>query len=404
MKKTLLAAALIAGFAGVAKAETSVILYGIVDTGVAYEEYKTRDANGNSLKSTRTGLKDGGLSGNRWGLKGSEDLGDGLRANFRLESGFNLSNGSSAQGGRLFGRWATVGVSGDSWGSLDFGRQDNVASRFFVDAYGTGNWDTGAVQAFGGGVDGLRLDNSVVYVTPSFEGFQAAVGYTFKHDGTQDWKVKGEKDQNSSGWTAGLRYANGPIELAGTYDNIRLGTEGTSSTAFTTLPVFDNAGTEIGSVNVPGATTTTYNKFKRASSYTVSGAYDFEVVKLSLAFGQSFDGYYFLTSDNDLGGSGYAKKYDVNSYAVSLSAPVGDGTLAGTYNLAQPRKLAKTDLHVDANGDAIKSKKQHNFGLAYTYPISKRTTVYAIGGYTKNVDFSDNGKRTVAGVGVRHAF
>ena len=377
MKKTLLAAALIAGFAGVAKAETSVILYGIVDTGVAYEQVKVRSSTGEKLKSTRTGLKDGGLSGNRWGLKGSEDLGDGLRANFRLESGFNLSDGRSAQDSRLFGRWATIGLSGDSWGSLDFGRQDNVASRFFVDAYGTGKWDTGAVRAFGGGVDGLRLDNAVVYATPSFEGFQAAVGYTFKHDGTQDWKQKGEKNQNSNGWTAGLRYANGPIEVAGTYDNIRLGSSGN-----------------------PG----NYTQFKRASSYTVSGAYDFEVVKLSLAFGQSFDGYYFLTSDYNLTPSGYAKKYDVNSYAVSLSAPVGNGTLAGTYNLAQPRKLAKTDLYVDANGNAIKSKKQHSFGLSYDYPLSKRTTVYAIGGYTKHVDFSDSGKRTVAGVGVRHAF
>ena len=391
MKKTLLAAALIAGFAGVAKAETSVILYGIVDTGVAYEQVKARDSvTGEKLKATRTGLKDGGLSGNRWGLKGSEDLGDGLRANFRLESGFNLSNGHQAQDGRLFGRWATVGVSGDSWGSLDFGRQDNVASRFFVDAYGTGKWDTGAVRAFGGGVDGLRLDNAVVYATPSFEGFQAAVGYTFKHDGTQDWKLKGEKDQNSTGWTAGLRYANGPIEVAGTYDNIRLGSAGR------TAIIDSNTGAVIGH--------TPYTQFKRASSYTVSGAYDFEVVKLSLAFGQSFDGYYFLTSDYDLTSSGYKKKYDVNSYAVSLSAPVGNGTLAGTYNLAQPRKLAKTDLYVDANGNAIKSKKQHSFGLSYDYPLSKRTTVYAIGGYTKHVNFSDNGKRTVAGVGVRHAF
>ena len=103
MKKTLLAAALMAGFAGIAQAETSVTLYGIIDGGIGYDRVKSHNADG-STKSTRTGLIDGVQSGNRWGLKGTEDLGNGLRANFVLESGFNLANGRHAQDERLFGR------------------------------------------------------------------------------------------------------------------------------------------------------------------------------------------------------------------------------------------------------------------------------------------------------------
>src|SRR5690606_13651884 len=123
MKKTLLAAALIAGFAGVAQAETSVTLYGILDGGIGYQKIEAGDAS-----AKKTGMINGIQSGNRWGLKGSEDLGNGLRAVFQLESGFDLGTGNSAQGGRLFGRQATLGLAGASWGQLDFGRQPNIAS------------------------------------------------------------------------------------------------------------------------------------------------------------------------------------------------------------------------------------------------------------------------------------
>src|SRR5690625_7914401 len=119
MKKTLLAAALMVGFAGVAQAETSVTLYGVVDGGIGYERLKGSYAGkpgkpgiedyyahnrGNSVTDTRTGLLSGVQRGNRWGLRGSEDLGDGLRFIFQLESGFDIADGRSAQGGRLFGQ------------------------------------------------------------------------------------------------------------------------------------------------------------------------------------------------------------------------------------------------------------------------------------------------------------
>lgn len=113
MKKTLLAAALLAGFAGVAQAETSVTLYGIIDTGLGYN--KISGAQNEAANGSRFGMINGVQNGSRWGLRGSEDLGDGLRAVFQLESGFNSGNGTSAQGGRLFGRQATVGLASDSW-------------------------------------------------------------------------------------------------------------------------------------------------------------------------------------------------------------------------------------------------------------------------------------------------
>ncbi|MCH5824209.1 porin, partial [Salmonella enterica] len=72
--------------------------------------------------ASRIGMINGVQSGSRWGLRGSEDLGDGLRAMFTVESGFDSGNGTSQQG-RLFNRQATIGLANDSWGSLEFGRQ-----------------------------------------------------------------------------------------------------------------------------------------------------------------------------------------------------------------------------------------------------------------------------------------
>ncbi|HJH23974.1 MAG TPA: porin [Paenalcaligenes hominis] len=358
MKKTLLAAALMAGFAGIAQAETSVTLYGIIDGGIGYDRVKSHNADG-STKSTRTGLIDGVQSGNRWGLKGTEDLGNGLRANFVLESGFNLANGHQAQGGRLFGRRATLGLAGDSWGELNLGRQTNIASDFYVDVHGNAWSSTGSGQAFRA-TDTFRMDNSVVYKTPNFSGFQAGVGYSFNANGTQLWKEQGIKDQNNSMLTTGLRYANGPVAVAASYDRLRSGSRYDLNT---------------------GA----YSQFKHQSAWNVSGSYDFEVVALSLAFGQDYDGAF---------GEGYAKKFDYNNYAVALAFPIGEGKLSGSYSLSQPRKEAK-----DAG-----EKKQHTFSLAYSHPLSKRTNVYAMGGYVKNMDYVNKDKRTVAGVGIRHQF
>lgn len=350
MKKTLLAAALMAGFAGIAHAETSVTLYGIVDGGIGYDRIKDGPD-----KATKTGLINGMQYGNRWGLKGSEDLGNGLRANFVLESGFDLATGHQGQGGRLFGRQATLGLAGDSWGQLDVGRQTNISSKYYIDVHGNYWGNVGSGVAFRS-TDTVRLDNMVMYQTPNFSGFQAGVGYSFNANGPQSWKVKGLTDGNNKALTVGARYKNGPIGAALSYENYR--------------------AVDVANVG----------RMKNQSAWNLSGSYDFEVVAVSLAFGQEYDGQY----QNGF----YAKNHDYNNYAVSLAAPIGAGKLSGGYSLSQPRKDAK-DLGL---------VKQHAFSLAYVHPLSKRTDVYATAGYVKNLDNIDGAKRTLAGVGLTHRF
>lgn len=407
MKKTLLAAALMAGFAGVAHAETSVTLYGILDGGIGYQKVKGSQVAGDlygggertvGIDSKRTGLINGIQSGNRWGLKGSEDLGDGLRAVFVLESGFDLGTGRHAQNDRLFGRQATLGLAGDSWGQLDLGRQTNIASKYLpgvADPFG-GGFDQANIGAAFTAANTVRYDNMVMYQTPNFSGFQFGVGYSFNGDGSQQWdrslpvvNVPGEtasaKDLNKDAITAGLRYANGPIGLALTYDQIR-------QRGYT------------AAITPGGAPALRYTEGSDTTvkSWNIGGSYDFEVVKAYLAFGQTRNGLFEGQAFGDQKTPAtLGKGLKVNSYLVGLSAPVGAGTLMGSWTMADPRSAP--DYYADSTS-SWEMKKQHTFSLGYSHPISKRTNVYAIGSYAKNVYFAPDLKSTLIGVGLRHQF
>jgi len=375
MKKTLLAAALIAGFAGVAQAETSVTLYGIVDGGIGYQQFKGDAVNaitGNGDKATRTGMLSGGQSSSRWGLKGTEDLGEGLKAVFVLENGFDLGTGVTSQSDRLFGRQATVGLLSDAWGRLDFGRQTNIATKYFAGVaspFGT-DWSQAQIGTAFSAAASQRYDNMVMYQTPNFAGFQFGLGYSFNASGNQKFKVSGGQEPNTRAWTTGLRYGNGPIAAALTYDQFK------SPETLAT-----NGGVTV-------------------KSWNIGASYDFEVVKVHAGFGQTRNGWFSAPSALY---SDYSKNLSlvaldgakVNSYALGLSAPVGaNGKVLAGWTMA--------DVRDDSTGDS--GNKQQVYSLGYSYALSKRTNVYAIGSYAKHVAFQDDLKSTFVGAGLRHQF
>jgi len=403
MKKTLLAAALTVGFFGVAQAETSVTLYGILDGGIGYQQIKGNTSRmetrtgATDAKYTKTGLINGIQSGNRWGLKGAEDLGDGLRAVFQLESGFDLGTGNSAQGGRLFGRQATLGLASDAWGQLDLGRQTNIGSKYFgaIDPFSLGFAQANMGAAFTA-VNTVRMDNMVMYQTPNFSGFQFGVGYSFNVDGGQAWKQSGSDDTNKRAITTGLRYANGPLAVALSYDQFKVkATPSTTSTVGTVV---------VGGVTYPVTSTTAGTASDTTvRAWNIGAAYDFEVVKAHLAFGQTRNG---LFVGNDYGGNtafktptfAGAEGLKVNSYMVGLSAPIGNGKILASWTMADPTSAP------DASPVGAEWKKQQTYSLGYTYGLSKRTNVYAIGSYAKNAYFLPDAKSTLIGLGLRHQF
>jgi len=218
MKKTLIAAALLAGFAGAAQAETSVTLYGIVDLGVGYQKIKGGPGD---FDGSKFGLVSGNQNGSRWGLRGTEDLGGGTRAVFTLESGFEANNGRSAQGSRLFGRQSTVGLANDAWGQLDFGRQTNIGSKYFgsIDPFGAGFGQANIGAGFSA-LNTVRYDNMIQYQTPSYSGFQVGAGYSFNTGSGATSPDSFRTNENQRAITAGIRYANGPLNVAASYDQL----------------------------------------------------------------------------------------------------------------------------------------------------------------------------------------
>lgn len=374
MKKTLIAAALLAGFAGAAQAETQVTLYGIVDLGVGYQKLKD---NGDS--ASKFGMNSGNQSGSRWGLRGTEDLGGGTRAVFTLESGFNANNGTSAQGGRLFGRQATVGLANDAWGQLDFGRQTNIASKYFasIDPFGASFGLANIGHGFSS-ANTARYDNMVMYQTPSYAGFQLGGGYSF-NSGIGANGNGFRTNENNRIITAGGRYVNGPLNIAAAYDQLN--------------PDSRTTGTKV-------------------RSYLVGGSFDFEVVKLALAWGQTRNGWFVGQDANVLGGSlnldgtgvtntnvygtgSVASGFRASSYLVGATVPLGAATnLFGSWQRIDPRNSNLT-------GD---DETSNSYSLGLTYDLSKRTNLYAYGNYTTDYAFLDGVKATTGIVGVRHRF
>lgn len=171
MKKTIIALATLGALSNVAFAQSNVTIYGVLDETARYS------TNVDKTGHSQFQLVDGIISGTRLGFKGSEDLGNGTKAIFNLEGGFSLSNGTSQQGGRLFGRNASVGLSNKDLGTLTIGRQNTLAYDFdlVTDVYGFGST---LLSSYQGALTGLRFDNEVKYVNARGP-FSIGLAYAF---------------------------------------------------------------------------------------------------------------------------------------------------------------------------------------------------------------------------------
>jgi len=206
-----LAAAGLMGAAGVASAQSSVTLYGIVDGSILYTS-RTMNTQTGQNAGHQFSFTDSGMTGSNFGLRGTEDLGGGLRAVFALESGISMANGKfNNSNGNFFGRQAWVGLASDRWGSLTFGRQYNAAQDSLeplqmaveTSQYGTHPFDTDDLN------NTFRTDNSVKYVTPNFHGLTINSMYGFSNNA-------GNFATNRS-WSVGASYAGGPLQFGAAY-------------------------------------------------------------------------------------------------------------------------------------------------------------------------------------------
>ena len=375
-KLSVLAAALALGTA--AQAQSSVTLYGILDGGLRYQSVSL--ANGSGV--TNFGGAYGTQSGNRWGIRGVEDMGNGNQAIFQLENGFDIGNGNAQQGGRLFGRQAWMGVQNNAWGDVRLGRMLNLATDWVVygvDPFVGGFGQMNMGHAFTAG-NTLRLDNTLMYRSPTVSGFQAGLGYSFATGLTSNGGTTGygfSTSDNTRQITAGLKYANGPVYAALSYDK-----------AYASESSAQNG--------------------QSMNSWNLGASYDLKVAKIAVGYGQTRDGFW---AGSGAGGTGaslatgpngntsalvFAPGVGYNSYIVGATVPVNAvSRVLVSWTMIAPNTNMK---------DAYNAQNQSSYNLGYTYDFTKRTNLYAYVGQSVNYATVDTAKSTVVGVGMRHQF
>jgi len=221
-----------------AHAQSGVTLYGIVDAGVEYVSH----ADSAGHKVFRMPSNTGDLP-SRWGVKGSEDLGGGLQAQFVLESGFNTDSGTLGQGGRLFGRQAWVGVS-SPYGLWSLGRQYSMTfwSLLNVDPFFAAIYGPGSLDAY---LPNARSDNTIAY-KGTFGGFTLGATYSFGRDSGGTGNTPGEgtcvgevpgRSTECRQWSALIRYDSAFGGASVAYDEQRGGAAAAAS-FFNGIPPF----------------------------------------------------------------------------------------------------------------------------------------------------------------------
>ena len=343
MKKSLIALAVLAA-SGAAMAQSSVTLFGIVDTAVGYVD------NANAAGDSVYGLSTSGNATSRLGFRGVEDLGGGLKAGFWLEGEvFGDTGGSSFN----FARRSTVSLMG-GFGEVRMGREQtpSYSKTSSYDLFGqtgigqfmgwTGNWY---------GIDGdsgnaVRSSNMISYYTPNFSGFTAGLGYGF------DEQTTGKAGRYIGGYAA---YDNGPLSVALSYDERNVAAN------------FDR------------------------NTLTLAGSYNLNVVKLNAIVQQ--------TKDDVIG-----TDRKVNAYALGASAPVGAGEVKLQYAMYDQKAIDSKAHHISLGYVHNLSKRTAVYGTV-SYMDNKDAS--SLGLAAKNLNTAGPGageSQTGVQVGVRHSF
>lgn len=372
VKKKLVAVSIGALFASAAFAQTSVTLYGIADG-----DFRIDHTSIGTLKS----VDSGGESGTRWGLRGAEDLGGGLKAVFTFEQGFDLSDNSvpqgnvggttptspvSSSGGRIFSRTAQVGLSSAAAGDLLVGRAYTPFYVLWTSVDPMAGGLVGGAQNFAVG-NVTRFDNAIYYNTPKIYGLQATTAYRLGESTTNSVAAGAVKDGGNAGNIA-LTYATGPLLVGYSYMAIKNAVD--NNTALTQF---------------------------------AGAVYDFGFMKL--------DGMFFTTRN--------ATTTQLKSYSIGATVPIHAFNLFAQYGRINNR--------YDQNNSALYKNDANFIGTGANYAFSKRTDVYL--SYAKQVnqgaaqnvvtDASNAGLMTVSGtalnvppgfdpwsaqIGIRHRF
>lgn len=383
MKKTLVALAAMTAMCGASA--TSLTLYGVVDTGFAYNSVNTDDFAGLKGEGGDSfSMQSGQRSGSRWGMKGVEDLGNGLQVGFVLENGFSSDTGAVSDKDHFFNRESSLYIEG-SFGKFGMGRLSTFANDAgstgiggYFSSFGTGLGDVG-VQNYMQAYRPTRMDNVVYYKSPNFAGAEVWVMYGM---GSNDVENESGSDRY---YAAAVTYNNGGLSLYGAVDVLNKQT-------------WDNEANG----PVPG-----HGK----DQITVTAAVNYDC-----GYAKSYLGVHWFDNAKAVGSSsekgawsrmfyedGKFRYGDTTGWSVmaGVDVPVGGG-------------LVKTSLgYLDASSDAYNQTSDREVdkdfsrfmaAAGYEYYLSKRTTLYAGAGYIQDSVANSDPRWVQVNCGLTHKF
>lgn len=331
MQKKLIALAIAGLASGAAFAQTNVTIYGIADAAYVYGSGGTPAGVSGNYKFS--GIQSGYLNGSRLGFKGTEDLGNGLKAIFTLEYSLSVdgNTGVGSTGG-LNARQQFVGLSSDKLGTVALGRQyaPGYIATVNNDPTGGATFGTQSILSVAGGNtitpnSAARFNNAGTYTSPNFSGFTGKLIYGFGESGPT------ASTSDNGQWGAGGNYANGPL-------NVDL--------------VYQSRQNVNGQFNTPG----TGNDI---NEYYVGAAYDFKVVKIMGSWQQQND-----KNATDL---------DNTVWSIGASVPV----MASSHIMASYGQLMWNSGLRNAANQKILNENTDSATIGWTTDLSKRTTLYA---------------------------
>ena len=395
MKKSLVALAALA-VAGVASAQSSVTLFGVVDASISSYSSTSRDLNGatflnpfylnqGSVKVSRRELANSGYNSSRLGFRGTEDLGGGLAASFWLEA--PITNDDGATGVSTFARRSTVSLSG-GFGEVRLGRDYTPTfwNNTVFDPFGTNGVGTNLIQTavadFG---HPTRASNTIGYfLPPNLGGFYGQLQYGFHEKTKYDPGLATPNVANNSRTGRNIAgrfgYANGPLDVAIAYGSSTIGDQFYAGTTTKLNTLNLGASYDFGPVKLFGEVSRTKNKV------------DYEVTPFVAA------------ADVDLTG-----------YLLGVTVPVGAGLIRASYSRVK-YDFNEVQLPFEPS---VADPKASKLALGYVHNLSKRTALYAtiarvsnkngaaltVGGpaFINNAVFTPKNS-TGYDFGIRHAF
>jgi len=426
MKKSLLAIAVAAALPGFAQAQSSLTMYGVLDASVQWsnQDFNSNVSYNSTTKSFAYGRGAAGFSlangvgaGSRFGLRGSEDLGGGMRAIFTIEHRFDVTDGDVSggtatgftrsgtsiaadganQGIKFWNGQAWVGLS-SSWGQVTAGRQytpifwalypaDFTAYQYY------NNWSgpTGSSLAALIPQGPVRANDSIAYKSPTFGGLTVYAMYAFGErlpNGTSSATADtssikqigtGDIYGIAAGWQLGGLY------IGGGYHSIDNKATATNPTATSVVGGVPSVGQSVGAI---------------------TASYKWESFGVSLGYTQVNFQQFYTPAGTTVGST---NKANINNILASAFVNVGTGKVYFNYYNTNGHDFKSSYIPTGSTTPvAINNNSTNSFGLTYEYPLSKRTFMYASGGMSNFSGFQPSGttaiKPSAAALGLRHLF